>query len=107
MDALTNCLGLGGGEEIYSPSSYFFNNSFPVAQSFRIGHLIHMDGQSVLFCLWGKLKLDLVSISMISILPPPLKSECMLFLEFAQNLSHLHRFFDLIYHYQWMTLEGR
>ena len=63
-------LALGEERKFIRHLRIFFNNSVPVAQSLRIGHLIHMDGQSVLFCLWGKLKLDLVSICMISILPP-------------------------------------
>ena len=35
MDALTNCLGLGGGEEIYSPSSYFFLKFFSGCTKFE------------------------------------------------------------------------
>ena len=63
-------LALGEERKFIRHLRIFFNNSIPVAQSLRMGHLIHMDGQSVLFCLWGKLKLVLVSICMISILPP-------------------------------------
>ena len=55
-------LALGEERKFIRHLRIFFLNSTPVAQSLRIGHLIHMDGQSVLFCLWGKLKLVLVSI---------------------------------------------
>ena len=101
-------LALGEERKFIRHLRIFVNNSIPFAQSLRIGHLIHMDGQSVLFCLWGKLKLDLVSICMISILPPA-EIRMYAFLEICSKFEsrlfwNLHTFFDLIY--PWKTLEG-